>query len=381
MKWIADQSALDEALGAIGDAPAFAIDTEADSLHSYFDKVCLIQISANGEDLLVDPLARIELAALGTLLADVTVRKVFHGADYDLRILNRDFGFEVRNLFDTMVASQLLGYEALGLAALLKRHFGLEVDKSHQRADWAQRPLPRALRDYAVNDTHYLLGLATILEGELRAAGRWEWASEEFERLEAIRFAPQETDPDAWRRVKGSNRLEARGLAVVERLHAFRDRIARELDRPPFKVLNNEAIVTLATQLPRSANELRAIKGMSGWIVRQWGPDILAVVEEVVSLSEEALPKKQPSKVWQRDKDLERRIERLKKVRDRVATDLKIDPAVLAPKHVLASVAALDPREVAALEGVPTLRRWQKSLLGEAFVEALGGTQNAERRT
>jgi len=144
MIWIDRQEPFNEAMARVAAQPTVAVDTEADSLHSYLDKVCLVQISIPGEDLVIDPLSGIDLAGFGRVLADPNVTKILHGGDYDLRILNRDFGFTVSNLVDTMICAQLLGYSAIGLAALLERHFGLQVDKAHQRADWAMRPLPRA---------------------------------------------------------------------------------------------------------------------------------------------------------------------------------------------------------------------------------------------
>src|SRR5215212_3926588 len=188
MIWIDRQDQFDDAMQRVAAQPTIAVDTEADSLHSYFDKVCLIQISIPGEDLVIDPLARIDLAPFGRVLADPNVTKILHGGDYDLRILNRDFGFIVTNLIDTMISSQLLGYGAIGLAALLERHFGLKVDKAHQRADWAMRPLPPDMLEYAAMDTRHLIALAAKLREELTALGRWEWAVEEFSRLEAVRY-------------------------------------------------------------------------------------------------------------------------------------------------------------------------------------------------
>src|SRR5438128_1127786 len=187
--------------------PVVAVGTEADSLHSYFDKVCLIQMSILGEDLIVDPLKKLDLAPFGALLADRGVLKVLHGADYDLRILDRDFGYTISNVVDTSICAQLLGYEGIGLAALLERHFGVQLDKSHQRADWAMRPLPRNMLEYAATDTRHLIPLAEKLRAELEALGRWEWAAEEFSRLEAIRFEKEEVE-EPFRRMKTLGALD-----------------------------------------------------------------------------------------------------------------------------------------------------------------------------
>ena len=220
MIWIDTQDAFDDAMKRVAAHEKVAVDTEADSLHSYFDKVCLIQISIPGEDLVIDPLRKIDLSAFGAILDDKRITKVLHGADYDLRILNRDFGFTISNVIDTMICAQLLGYEAIGLAALLERYFTITVDKTHQRADWAMRPLPRSMLEYAASDTRNLVALSDKMREELIAIGRWEWAKEEFARLESIRFAEKDVDGEGFRRLKGISALDRRSLAIVRALFA-----------------------------------------------------------------------------------------------------------------------------------------------------------------
>jgi ribonuclease D len=371
MKWIDRQADFDRMLERIRSEQLVAVDTEADSLHSYFDKVCLMQVSVPGEDFVVDPLASIDLSGLGRLLADRATTKVLHGADYDLRILNRDFGFAISNLVDTMVCSQLLGYEAFGLAALLKRHFGLELDKSHQRADWAMRPLPPRMLDYAATDTRHLIGLSTILREELQRVGRWEWALEEFSRLESIRFEAREEDREAFRKLKGSSSLERRGLAVLSRLHQWRDTLAQRSDRPAFKVASNELLVEVARLLPRSREALSKVKGVSTYHLNRYGGEILRMVEESMQLPEAELPEKSPPKPWVRDRRLEATVERLKKVRDQIAAELRIDPAMLAPKHVLSALATLEPGSIDDLNRIPAMREWQKRVVGIPLLEAM----------
>src|SRR5215212_493480 len=242
MKWIDRQDALDSAIESLAAQPQIAVDTEADSLHSYFDKVCLIQISVPGEDLIVDPLAKVDLNRFGELLANPAITKLFHGGDYDLRIMHRDFGFVVRNLVDTSICAQLLGYEGIGLAALLERHFGVKLNKTHQRADWSMRPLPPDMLAYASLDTHHLAALAAKLREELIALGRWEWAVEEFARLEMVRYRENDEDVEPWRKVKNIGGLDRRSLAAVRDLYEWRDQLARKADRPPFKILGNDSM-------------------------------------------------------------------------------------------------------------------------------------------
>ena len=344
---------------------SLAVDTEADSLHSYFDKVCLIQMSIPEQDLIVDPLADLDLSAFGSTLADPTVTKVLHGADYDLRILHRDFGFTIANLIDTSICAQLLGYEAFGLAALLERHFGLKVDKSHQRADWAMRPLPPDMLEYAAMDTRYLIALAQKLKDELTVLGRWEWALEEFARLETVRFVERDEDDEPFRRLKGIGSFDRRSLGIVRALHAWRDELARDADRPPFKIIGNDAIVEIAKAKAASMEQIEAIKAVSQYHRKRFGRELVRIVKGVMAMPEEDLPEKAESKPWQRDKALEARVNKLKIVRDRIAKELKIDVAVLAPRHMLTAIAHTGSLDV------PAMRNWQRTVLGDELLKVL----------
>jgi ribonuclease D len=364
MKWIESQPPFDDAMARMAANAVVAVDTEADSLHSYFDKVCLIQMSAGGDDLVIDPLSGIRLDSFGNLLGDPAITKILHGGDYDLRILNRDFGFVVTNLIDTSICAQLLGYEAFGLAALLERHFGVKLNKTHQRADWAMRPLPPDMLSYAALDTHYLIELAGKLREELEALGRWEWAVEEFARLETVRYEKNE-DPEPWRKMKNIGSFDRRSLAVLRELHAWRDALARKGDRPPFKVMGNEQLLEMSKTRPATVADLSKIKGVSKYVVDRYGRDLVNTIRAAMAVDESDLPAKNEPKAWNRDRELEARIERMKKVRDKVAAELKIDRAVLAPRHVLAAVAATGSYDV------PAMREWQKKVLGDTMLAAL----------
>lgn len=365
MKWIDRQDALESVFNHLSTESQIAIDTEADSLHSYFDKVCLIQISGSGEDIIIDPLAGVDLAHFGRVLADSSIIKVFHGGDYDLRILNRDFGFVVSNLIDTSVCAQLLGYEGIGLAALLERHFGVKLNKVHQRADWSMRPLSADMLEYAAMDTHYLIALAAKLREELEALGRWEWAVEEFSRLEGVRYRDNGEDGEPWRKVKNIGNLDRRSLAVVREIYQWRDQLARKADRPPFKVLGNESIVEIAKAKPETVRELSQVPAVARYHADRYGRDLISAVKRALDVPEEALPEKGEPKAWIRDKALESRINRLKTVRDRFAKELKIDPAVMGARHILTAVATTGSLDV------PAMREWQKRIMGDALLAAL----------
>lgn len=366
MNWIDRQEPLDKAMEQVAAERVVAIDTEADSLHSYFDKVCLIQISIPGADFIVDPLGKIHIEKFGKILADPSVTKILHGGDYDLRILNRDFGFVASNVIDTMICAQLLGYEAFGLAALLEKHFGVKLNKAHQRADWAMRPLPPDMLDYAAMDTRYLIALADQLRAELDALGRWDWALEEFSRLEQVRYRETPEEDEAWRRMKNLGGIDRRGLAVLRNLHAWRDALARKADRPPFKVIGNDALIEIATKKPADAAELAALKAVSSYHRGRYAGELLRQVQSAMAIPEEELPERNESKSWIRDRSLENRINKLKKVRDKVAAELKIDAGVLAPRHVLTAVAS-----TGSLDEIPALRNWQRNVVGSHLLEAL----------
>jgi len=364
--WIDTQAAFDAAMQRVAAQPTVAIDTEADSLHSYFDKVCLIQISIPGEDLVIDPLRKLDLSAFGAILSNERITKILHGADYDLRILNRDFGFTTSNLIDTMICAQLLGYEAIGLAALLERYFALSLDKTHQRADWAMRPLPRVMLEYAATDTRHLIALAGKMREELIAIGRWEWAQEEFVRLATIRFAEKDGNGEGFRRLKGIAAFDRRSLAIARSLYEWRDEMARTADRPPFKIFGNDVILEVARRKAAEPEALMDIKALSPAYQKRYAREIIRRVREALALPEEMLPEKGDARAWTRDKALESRVSRLKDVRDKKAKELKIDPGVLAPRHVLTAIAT-----TCDLDQVPAMREWQKRVLGDALLKVL----------
>lgn len=366
MIWIDRQEPLDKALDTVAAQDIVALDTEADSLHSYFDKVCLIQISAAEHDLVIDPLAGVKLDRFGQVLAEPSITKVLHGGDYDLRILNRDFGFTATNIIDTSISAQLLGYDAFGLGALLERHFGVTVNKAHQRADWAMRPLTPEMLQYAAMDTRYLIALADKLRRELESAGRWDWAKEEFERLTAVRYREIPGDEEGWRKMKKISDLDRRGLAIIRDLHKWRDSLARAADRPPFKIIGNDALLEIAKKKPDSVAELANLKAVAQYHRSRYGRDLVGIVKNAMQIPESELPERNEPKQWLRDKALEHRINRLKNVRDKVAAELKLDPGVLAPRHVLTAIA-----QAGSLDDIPALREWQKRVVGEQLLTAL----------
>lgn len=358
---ITTSAALATLAGRLRRVPLLACDLEADSLHRYREKVCLLQFSTPDHAAIVDSLAVTDLSVLAPVMADPAIRKVFHGADYDIRSLHRDFGIEVHNLFDTMIACQFLGEKEVGLAAVLKKRFGVELDKRFQKADWSRRPLSPEMLRYAVEDTSLLLGLYGQLESELRAKGRLSWVEEECAVLRGVRVNVREAGP-LFPRFKGAARLEPRALAVLEELLRFRDEQAERMDRPPFKVLGGDSLVELAERRPRTPADLATIKGLSEKLLQRLGHGLLKAVARGCALPVEQLPRYPFSPRPQRDPRTEGRLKRLKGWRERRAKELALEPGVLANNALLEGLASL-PDQSPLSAAIP--REWQRQLFGE----------------
>ncbi|HWO88914.1 MAG TPA: HRDC domain-containing protein [Gemmatimonadales bacterium] len=351
--------------------PLLAVDTEAASFHRFVDRIYLIQLSSRHETAIIDPLTVGDISELGALLADADIEVVFHDADYDLRILDRDYGVRARRLFDTRVAAQLLGEKAIGLAALLERYLGVKLDKKFQRADWSRRPLTAEMLDYAAMDTKHLPELRDHLRERLAAAGRLEWAEEEFARLENLRWSPLPANGDSYLRIKGARLLSRRALAVLRELAHWRDGVAADLDRASFRVMSNEVMLELAARPVRSIPELRAMRGISARLVDQRGEQLIAAIERGLAVSDKELPRFPRGERRATDRAFEQRVEKLKAARNAVASRVDLDPGVLCPKGTLEAVARVAPKEMAQLSQIPELRRWQIAVLGEDFLKAL----------
>jgi ribonuclease D len=346
---IANEAELQALTNRLRDAPVIGVDTEADSLHCYQEKLCLIQISAPGIDALVDPLAGLELQPFLDVLGSSTL--IFHGLDYDVRLLRR-VGFQPPQwAFDTMIAARFLGKTAIGLAALIEDYFGVTLPKGSQKANWALRPLSSHMAEYALNDTRYLLPLREQLESELRELGRWQWFVETCERamISATRDRPRDKD-SAWQ-IAGSGKLRGRAAALLRALWQWRDEEARRADRPAFHILSNDELITSAqafasgkpVDIPRLRNGRRA--------------RFFHAADAALDLPESEWPEFERIERRRTTDEEIRKFQALKARRDKVAADLKIDPALIASKTALEALAR-DPEATAA-----TLLPWQQALL------------------
>jgi len=354
------------------DQPAIAVDLEADSMHRYRERVCLMQLSVPGRTVLIDPLAGADLMPLAEIFADAGVRKIFHAADYDMRSLHRDFNLEIRGLFDTMISAQLLGEEKVGLADVLGKYFGVTLDKRFQRADWSQRPLTAEMVAYAAEDTRHLHRLVAVLEPKLRELGRHDWAAEEFRLLEKVRFAEGDKGPLCLR-LKGAGTLDRRQLGVLEELLQWREGEAERRDRPPFHVVGNAILLPLARQTPRTVTALAAVAELPERLRDRYGRDLLAAINRGMALPNSDLPVWPKSPRPERDPAADARLAALKEWRRNKAMALAIDPGVLINNSLLELLSRDNPQSVLQLDSLPGLKNWQRRELGGELLAALHG--------
>jgi ribonuclease D len=358
---ITQKSELDKLAKKLLREDIVAFDTEADSFYHYFDKVCLVQIATRKECWLVDPLGidgSEVLAALAPVFASPKVRVLFHAAEYDIYVLKRDCGFEFTNLFDTMVSAQLLGYPAIGLAALVERHFGVVLPKEEQRSDWSRRPLSEKQLSYAASDVLYLIKLAEKLEKELRKAGRLDWAGDEFETLCGRRWPDREFDKLGYLRIKGARSMDPVELAVLRELFLLRDKRAREIDRPPFKVLGNRTLLEISRAQAADLDSLAEIKGVTDIILKRLGKNLVAAVKKGLRKPHGPIPKLETTVRRRMDKRTEKRLAALKDWRGPRAEALKLDPGVMCPNAALESIAWANPENAEDMKALTELKSW-----------------------
>lgn len=326
-----------------------AVDTEADSLHCYYEKLCLIQLSFGGNDYLIDPLAGFDLAPLARALRDREI--VLQGADFDLRLLRRNLDFEATRIFDTVIAARLLGIREFSLSALVERFFGITLSKGSQKANWAQRPLSRHMAEYAMNDTHYLLPLAEKLETDLRERGRMEWFQQSCQRaLEQVSVQRVRDEDDAWR-ISGSGKMNGRESAILRELWQWREKEAQAADRPAFHVLQNHLMLQAAQAF--AAGETPDFRHFS----ERRRKGFRRAAERALQLPEAEWPARRRRGKERSTPQTEKTAEELRRRRDAVAGEHGLEPSFVAPRGALDAVAADESRSQTLL--VP----WQRDLL------------------
>ena len=323
--------------------PRVAVDTESNSLHAFREQVCLLQFSTPRADYLVDPLVLDDLSLLAPIFSNSKIEKIFHAAEYDLTCMRRDFHFTFASLFDTMHAARILGYPAVGLDKLLGDKFGVKIDKRHQKADWAARPLSKEQIHYARLDTHYLFDLRDTLEAELREMERLKFAMEDFHRACLVDDAKQRVNGESWERFSARKDLSLRELTVIAQLCKWRDKEAERLDRPSYKVVMDEVFITLAKQPPEAKVDLSAA-GLSEKQIRLWGDMILGAVKAGV-----AAPLVERRQAERKNDAVLRRLEKLKVWRKKLAVELNVESDIILPKPYLGILSQMPPKDLAEL--------------------------------
>lgn len=370
---VQDARGLERLLADLEGQREIAVDTEADSFFSYREKVCLIQVTVEDRDYLVDPLAKFDVTPLGAVIADPRKTKVFHDGEYDVLLMKRSFGFRFENLFDTRVAAAALGSKTPGLATVLKERFRIELDKSMQRSNWGERPLSDRQIRYARLDTRFLLTLMHEQKAELLARDRLCIVEGECWRLERLEPPRADFDPDEWVRLKGARTLSPIERCACRELFVLRERLAEASDQPPFRIMNNETLVELARRRPRVAQELTEVPGFTWKQVRRLGDEVLEALRHASELGPikgfpELASRDGTGELEELDQELH---ERLKTARKQWADAMGTDPAYVLNRHVLLRLAKEKPTSWEALEKVDGLLDWQLDEFGEELLDAI----------
>ncbi|MFT5464464.1 MAG: ribonuclease D [Planctomycetota bacterium] len=368
---VEDDAALGDLLDVLDSCTEAAVDTEADSFFSYKESVCLLQVTAAGRDYVIDPLVGLNLDGFGRFLADERKVKVFHDGEFDVLIMKREYDFDFANLFDTRVAASALGSTSPGLGSVLAEHFGFELDKSMQRSDWSRRPLSSQQIRYARLDTHYLLPLMRIQQDALDEARRTMVLEGECRRLEALEASPRNFDPDGYAKLKGVRTLNPLGRRVLRELFVWRDGQASARNLPPFKVLGNNILLSLAAAMPVNEHELSRCDGMSPKVARRLGSKLLDVVDGAERMEPieqlPRLPSKDGTDVLN-EEGIELH-ERLKKWRKDTAIREEMDSSLVLNRRSLLGLAEHRPRGEDELPGINGMMVWQSERYGRDLID------------
>jgi len=362
--WIDTQEALDKALPVLSTGPYLAVDTESNSLYAYQEQVCLIQCSTEEDDYLIDAMAGLDLSALGKIFADEGVQKIFHAAEYDIICLRRDYGFQFANLFDTMQAARILGFEQLGLAALLEGQFRLEPVKSFQKANWGKRPLSAEMMQYARVDTHFLIALRERMAAQLQSNDLMALAEEDFRRV--CSSENNHNDLASYTQVRGYHKLDARSLAVLDALCQYRDQKASQLNRPHFKVIGSRTLLEIAEKKPDTVAELARMEGFSPRLANRYAKGLLAAVKA----GQKAAPIV-PQKHERPSNAYIKRIDDLKQWRKGKGSGMGVQSDIVLPRDILEAIAAKQPRSIDALREVMADVPWRFAHFGQEIMDVI----------
>ncbi len=349
------QEAWDNCARAMQQYDQVAIDLEANSMYAYRERVCLIQSTIPGADYVIDPLEVDDLSALGAIIADHSVEKIFHAAEYDLILLDRDYGWQLNNLFDTMWAARILGYSRFGLASLLEICYDVKLSKRHQKSNWCQRPLSESQLAYARLDTHYLPDLRDLLAAELYEQGRWEEAQEIFEEQTHVKSVSTDFDADGFWSINGVSEMRPEQQAVLKALFAFRDFEGQRRNLPVFKVIGERTLVELATQLPTTTAELYDVHGMTRGQINRYGNRLLGVIDT----ARDGPPPQPPKRTPRPPDSVLNRYDKLHTWRKKRARNRGVESDVIISRDVLWTLARENPQTEEQVAALGLLGPWR----------------------
>lgn len=351
-----------------------AIDTESNSLHAYQERVCLIQLSSRSRDAIIDPLRIADMRPLGNLLSNPQIEKVFHAAEYDLMCLKRDFGFQIVNLFDTMIAARICGYKQMGLNHLLALHFEVQIDKSHQKDNWGDRPLSTESLRYAQMDTHYLPLLRDRLREELIQRKHLAEAEENFRELCIVTPAHdgRSFDPDGYWKIGNPQHLNMTEMGILRELYLLRENSAMRQDTPPFKVMSNQTLIELAREQPGTIDDLTGIIGMTPLQIRRYGKEIILAVRRGRGVKLPPPPHFKPPSAEVAD-----RYTVLHTWRKNKAATRGVESDVIISKQALWDIAEKVPTTLEALQQIDGLGPWRLEAYGHELLQLLNDYENS----
>ncbi len=367
---IATYSELERFANRLAKQRIIGVDLEADSMYHFREKVCLIQIATSHTTAVIDPLQLDNLTVLKPVFKRRDILKVFHGADYDIRSLYRDFKISINNLFDTELACRFLGFKETGLEAVLKKRYNVRLDKKYQRKDWSKRPLPQEMIAYAAKDVRYLIPLAKSLQQELKNKGRLGWVEEECHHLSRVRPANNNSRP-LFVAFKGAGKLGPRGLAVLEELLQMRKKIALRQDKPLFRIIGNKSLLKLAEARPQNLTKLKKSEILGSKQFDRYGSSIMAAVTKAQQIPTKNLPKYPRKTAPMVPAIVAKRVKELRTWRDRMAEQLKVDPAIICTKALISAIAVQKPVNKSSLSKIKGLKNWQVTEFGRDIINIL----------
>lgn len=365
-KFVDSQPAFDELMGLLQKEKILAVDTEANSLFAYREQVCLIQISTEKTDYIVDPLSLDDLTFLGQIFKNPKIEKVFHASEYDILILHDDFNFEFNNLFDTMLAAQILGREKLGLDSILDEIVGVKVNKKHQRANWGKRPLPDDMLNYAQMDTHYLFKVRQTLAEELEEKGLTAIAAEDFARACQVHRQPKEENIASCWRINGARKLSPQKAAVLAKLCEYREDVAKKRDLPVFKVLSAKTLLALAEESPTSINQLQNLNIPGQKVLVRHAEGLVQAIRDGLAAKPELPPRKE-----RLDDSYLAREKALRNWRKLKARKMKVNSAVVLPREIMYDLISHNPKTKHELASILKDVPWRLENFGDEVLSVL----------